>query len=264
MARRSVSRFYSQVSPLTRRNVDLVILDGSGTIFDPFAKSVIESMKSSFRKYGIMLSEAAIAEGMGLKKIDHIKQLISKHTKYDKEDKLVNDIYFSFMGHQKYFLGDSQFTRPLIGMRELFRYCQREHIPIAATTGFNLEMINIIKRTLPKEVTPVPFVSTDLIRRGRPFSDEIEYVLQYYKKASANSTLKAGDTLFDIKEGVNSKCKYVVGLSKHSSMLKEKRYVMSDGKSDEELVKFDMMESGANYVVADGLQLIKLIGSLNT
>ena len=56
-------------------------------------------------------------------------------------------------------------------------------------------------------------VASDEVPNGRPFPDMIEKIKLELGIISSDVVAKIGDTEVDINEGINSGCKYVIGIT---------------------------------------------------
>lgn len=206
------------------------------------------------------LIKKEIVNEIGLRKKEYIATILNKKVG-SVDPNLSNIIYFRYIYYHKKLLNISKINKN----PNLFNYCRKNNIPIGCSSSFTTELIDILIKKLDKKVIPNPFIGADSLRKGKPHPDGINEILSQLNcfenniKRSEN-VIKLADTIYDVKEGVSSEY-LTIGMSKYSPLIHN--HINEKITSAEELVKLDLFEHGAKYVVSDDVHLIELIKSIN-
>jgi len=261
---------------ILKNNVHTVIFDWAGTAVDYGCFAPLEVFIKVFSKKGIQITIEEAREPMGLKKIDHIKAL----TKMKRIDELwkqkygqradqtdIEEIYDDFEKSLLEIL--DKYADPIPGIIETVAELREKGIKIGSTTGYTSEMMKIVSaESAKKGYEPDSIVSSTDTAEGRPKPFMI------YKNAlnlavyPMSRILKVGDTISDIKEGLNAEvwtAAVVMGSSELG--LTKKEAADMDSKKLESMIysvtkKFK--DAGAHYVLEDIKEVTAAVNDINS
>ncbi len=150
---------------------------------------------------------------MGLLKIDHIKAILSMPEVNEKFRALykrdwnkgdVDEMYASFEKHL--FASLKDFTTPIPGVLETMAMLREQGIKIGSTTGYTAKMMEIVRPGAEARGYRVDnLVTPNEVPAGRPAPYMIYKNMIDLAIPSVDQVVKVGDTIADIKEGVNAK-----------------------------------------------------------
>ncbi|OCA89131.1 phosphonoacetaldehyde hydrolase [Bacillus wudalianchiensis] len=263
--------------PLNRctHRVEAVIFDWAGTMVDYGCLAPLEVFKAIFKKRGINVLDEEAREPMGLQKLEHIREMCSMprisrlwRDMYGREpeERDINALYADF--EPMLFSILPAYSNPIPGAVELVERLRNAGIKIGSTTGYTSEMIAIVKQEAKKKgYAPDSLVTSSQVPAGRPFP------WMFYQNAinlevyPMNRMVKVGDTVSDIKEGLNAGA-WSVGVIKGSSELgltKEEVQTMDPALLAEKMkaVAETFTEAGAHYVIESIGELDELLPKIN-
>jgi len=243
------------------KNIDCVILDWAGTTIDYGCFAPLEAFIQAFREKNIEITVEEAREPMGMLKRDHIQAILDMPgiqklwndeygENYTKKD--IEDLYNKF--ETKIFEVLKDFTTPIDGVVEIIKYLKSKNIKIGSTTGYTSEMMRVVTREAKtKGYQPDNWVSSDIVKKGRPYPFMIYKNLLDLGVANTNNVIKIGDTTVDIKEGRNAKV-WSVGVILGSSELgfskKEVENLSElELKNEMKRVRKKMYKAGAHFVI---------------
>lgn len=255
--------------------VQAVIFDWAGTTVDYGCFAPVQVFLEIFRKRGIEITIEEAREPMGLLKIDHIRELLkmkrisnlwisSFGATSDEED--VKAIYSDF--EQILFNVLKNYAKPVPGLVELVSKLRQNGIKIGSTTGYTREMIDVVALEAKKwGYEPDSIVASTEVPAGRPapwmcFQTAIN--LQVFPLCQI---VKVGDTISDIKEGVNAGI-WTVGVLKGGSELGLSEQEVRDMNSFElqermYQAKNRFLNAGADYVIDEVVDLLEILNRIN-
>ena len=257
------------------RKIEAVIFDWAGTTVDYGSFAPVQTFIAAFEKFGITPTNDEVRKPMGIAKIDHIREMlkmerISAEWKnihgrdfteddvreiYELSERLILDILKNFSEPKPYVL------ETVASLRE-------KGIKIGSTTGYNDEMMEIVKKSASEQgYTPDACFTPDSTNKvGRPYPYLIFKNMMELKVKSVDSVVKVGDTAADIAEGNNAGVT-TVGIIEGSSVLgySETEY---NALSDEEKARAKARATetykncGADYILDNMGGLVDLINML--
>ncbi len=192
--------------------IKAVIFDWAGTTVDYgcFAPAIV--FVEIFRKKGIEITIDEARAPMGLMKWDHIKTLcqmdrikaiwIDRFGKQPTEAD-IDSLYKDFQPLLLDVL--PKYSDSIPGVVELMESLRKKGIKIGSTTGYTTEMLEIVaKEAKKKGYQPDAIVTSSDVPAGRPhpwmcFQNALK--LGVYPP---EAIIKVGDTVSDIKEGINA------------------------------------------------------------
>lgn len=242
--------------------ISCIIMDWAGTAVDFGCFAPLHAFLKVFaeeKNINITLRQAR--EPMGMLKIDHIKAILSMpevnqrfndiyHRDWNMDD--VNEMYQSFEKHIFATLKD--FTTPIPGVIDTLNKLRKQGIKIGSTTGYTAEMMQIVRPGAAAQGYVVDnLVTPEDVPAGRPAPYMVYKNMIDLAIPSVDGVLKVGDTIADIKEGLNAKV-WSVGIVTGSNELglTYEEYQVCEPEHLAQLkseVRERMFKAGAHYVL---------------
>ena len=160
------------------------------------------------------------------------------------------------------------YSEPIPGVVDTVEALRKAGIKIGSTTGYTDKMMDIVIPAAEKAGYKVDnCVTSDHLPAGRPYPYMVYRNMIDLAVPSVDCVLKYGDTIADIKEGVNAKV-WTVGVvmgSNELALTQEEVAAMPAGELDARKaeVRRRMLEAGAHYVVDDITELPAIIETIN-
>ena len=256
------------------KKIECVIMDWAGTAIDYGCFAPVSAFIESFRAIGIEVTPEEARRPMGLTKIDHIRALFDmerigeafrqKYGRvYGEED--VKGRYAEFQ--RLLFATLREYTAPISDVIETIDVLRKMGIKIGSTTGYTREMMDVVvPAAAEKGYRTDNCVTSDGLPAGRPYPYMIYKNMCDLAVPSRLSVVKYGDTISDIKEGVNAGVWSVgVILGSNEMGLTEdevKQLPEAELKKRMAAVRNRMYAAGAHYVVDSICELPALIESI--
>ena len=160
------------------------------------------------------------------------------------------------------------YTDPIPGVIPTLEKLRAEGLKIGSTTGYTREMMNVVLPAAQAKGYRVDYCATpNLLPAGRPAPYMIFENLIKLGVDSLDAVVKVGDTIADIKEGVNAKvCSVGVVLGSNEMALTEaETKAMPAAELEVRIadVKERMFAAGASYVILSMEELPALIERMN-
>ena len=211
---------------------------------------------------------------MGLLKIEHIKAILKMpevserfRTAHGREWNQ-NDVAIMYQSFEKHLFASLQdFTTPVPGVIETMEQLRREGIRIGSTTGYTDAMMKIVQPGAAAQGYTVDcLVTPDHLPAGRPAPYMIYRNMTELAIPSVDEVVKVGDTIADIREGLNAKvCSVGVITGSNELGLTEEEYkTMPEPElyTLKQEVRERMMAAGAHYVLDNIRELPDLVHNL--
>lgn len=189
-------------------------MDWAGTAIDYGCFAPLNAFLKVFsEEKGIDITYRQAREPMGLLKIDHIKAILSMPEVNEKflarygrnwnmED--VDEMYCSFEKHL--FASLTDFTTPIPGVLDTITELRERGLKIGSTTGYTRAMMDVVRpEAAAKGYVVDNLVTPDGLPAGRPAPYMIYQNMIDLAIPSVDQVVKVGDTIADIREGVNAK-----------------------------------------------------------
>ena len=257
-------------------NKPLGIMDWAGTAVDYGCFAPLNAFLKVFsEEKGIDITYRQAREPMGLLKIDHIKAILSMPEVNEKFRALykrdwnkgdVDEMYASFEKHL--FASLKDFTTPIPGVLETMAMLREQGIKIGSTTGYTAKMMEIVRPGAEAKGYRVDnLVTPNEVPAGRPAPYMIYKNMIDLAIPSVDQVVKVGDTIADIKEGVNAKV-WSVGIVTGSNEMgvSEDEYNSRPAEEWESLkkeVRERMLAAGAHFVLDTIAELPACIEKIN-
>ena len=232
------------------KKISCVIMDWAGTAVDFGCFAPLNAFLKVFsEEKGIDITYRQAREPMGLWNMDD-----------------VNEMYRSFEKHL--FSSLRNFTDPIPGVLDTMKLLREEGIRIGSTTGYTQAMMEVVRPDAAAKGYVVDnLVTPDDVPAGRPAPYMIYKNMIDLAIPSVDNVVKVGDTIADIKEGVNAKV-WSVGIVTGSNEmgLTEEEY---NHRSSDELIELKrevrerMLNAGAHFVLDNIMELPSCIEKIN-
>lgn len=258
------------------KKISCVIMDWAGTAVDFGCFAPLNAFLKVFsEEKGIDITYRQAREPMGLLKIDHIKAILNMpevnekfRVRYGRDWNMedVNEMYVSFEKHL--FASLSNFTTPIPGVLDTIKELRESGIKIGSTTGYTQAMMDVVRAgAAAKGYVVDNLVTPDNLPAGRPAPYMIYKNMIDLAIPSVDNIVKVGDTIADIKEGVNAKV-WSIGIITGSNEMgiTEEEY---NRRTPDELaalkleVRERMMAAGAHFVLDNITELPACIEKIN-
>lgn len=257
------------------KKIECVIMDWAGTAIDYGCFAPVAAFLKAFTAKGLTISMEEARGPMGMTKIDHIRELFKltgvtgqfkARYKRDWTEEDVKAIYKEFERHL--FASLEEYTTPIPGVIEVIEKLRKEGIKIGSTTGYTTAMMDVLlPGAAAQGYTTDNCVTSNHLPAGRPQPYMIYRNMIDLAIPSAKSVIKYGDTIADIKEGVNAGV-WTIGVILGSNEM-GLTHAETEQLSPEELkprmaaVKKRMYMAGAHYVVNTIAELPEIIEIIN-
>lgn len=258
------------------KKISCVIMDWAGTAIDFGCFAPLNAFLKVFsEEKGIDITYRQAREPMGLLKIDHIKAILNMpevnekfRARYGRDWNMedVNEMYVSFEKHL--FASLSNFTTPIPGVLDTIKELRESGIKIGSTTGYTQAMMDVVRPgAAAKGYVVDNLVTPDNLPAGRPAPYMIYKNMIDLAIPSVDNVVKVGDTIADIKEGINAKV-WSIGIITGSNEMgiTEEEY---NRRTPDELaalkqeVRERMMAAGAHFVLDNITELPACIEKIN-
>jgi phosphonoacetaldehyde hydrolase len=258
--------------------VKLVVVDLAGTVADYGSRAPAGAFVELFKRNGVEVSDAQARGPMGMEKQDHIRTMTqipdiadkwrAAHDGRDCTEADVEAMYKEFIPLQVNAL--PAYCDLIPGTIEAMAELRGRGIRIAATTGYNTDMMNVVLECMKKQgFEPETAVCASDVPAGRPAPWMILECMSRLGVYPAESVVNIGDTIPDIAAGLNAGV-WSVGVTRTGNMLG-----LSLGEADAldgaarkarlEKAGAVMAQAGAHFV-AEGIErcprIVELIDSM--
>ncbi|MCC0643656.1 MULTISPECIES: 2-aminoethylphosphonate--pyruvate transaminase [unclassified Clostridioides] len=241
--------------------IKAVVFDWAGTTVDYGCFAPLNVFIEIFKRRGIDVTMEEARKPMGKLKIDHIREMcemdrikniwVENFGGFPTEED-VNKLYAEF--EPMLFETLEEYTTPIPHVVETIEKLRKNGLKIGSTTGYTREMMNIVEPNAAKKgYSPDFLVTPSEVSQGRP------YPWMCYKNAEAlgvspmSAMVKVGDTLSDVKEGINAGM-WSVAVIKGSSELGLTQEEVENMDKEELKIKMEAVskkfkEAGAHFVI---------------
>lgn len=250
-------------------------MDWAGSAVDYGCFAPVAAFINSFKGIDVNVTAEEARKPMGLTKIDHVRALFNMEriggefkTRYGRtynEDD-VQGRYGEFK--KNLFATLTDFTDPIPGVVETINSLREKGIKIGSTTGYTAEMMEVVVPAAASKGYKVDnWVTSDNLPAGRPYPYMIYKNMCDLAVPSRFSVLKYGDTVSDVKEGVNAGV-WSVGVVMGSNVMgltEEEVKAMPAAELNRRKLdaRMKLYAAGAHYVVDNITELPALIEAIN-
>ena len=193
--------------------VEGVIFDWAGTTVDFGCFAPVNVFISIFKNAGVEVTMEEARRPMGMLKIDHIREMLSMpriltlwEEKYGRSfnEKDVESLYAEF--EPALMASLTAYTDPIPEVIDTVGLLRENGLKIGSTTGYTSTMMDVVvPNAAEKGYLPDVYVTPDetgLV--GRPYPYMIYRNMEKLKLSAAWKIVKVGDTISDVKEGMNA------------------------------------------------------------
>ncbi len=257
--------------------VRLVIADLAGTTLDYGSRAPAGAFIELFRRYGMTATTYQARGPMGLHKRDHIREMLhhpdlaaqwaAGHNGDAWTEDDVEAMFREFIPLQLGVL--PQFTEMIPGAADTFQTLRDRGIALAATTGYNREMTDLVLEAAARQgYRPDVALCAAEVAAGRPAPWMIYRCMEATGVYPLNAVVKVGDTVSDVEAGVNAGV-WSVGVAKTGNMLGLDRTeveALTDKDLEERLVvaREALTRAGAFAVIDSISELPNIINHIET
>ena len=258
------------------KKIECIIMDWAGTAVDYGCFAPVAAFIKAFAGKGLTIDVEQTRKPMGLPKIQHIRELltmpevneqfINRYRRAWTEEDVVelNHLFEKYL-----FASLKEYTDPIPGVIPTLEKLRAEGLKIGSTTGYTREMMDVVLPEAQAKGYRVDYCATrNLLPSGRPAPYMIFENLTKLAIPSLDAVVKVGDTIADIKEGVNAKV-WSVGVilgSNEMALTEEETHALPAAELENRIaeVKQRMLAAGASYVIRSIEELPALIQLINS
>lgn len=249
-----------------------IIFDWAGTTVDYGCMAPVRAFDEAFKSFGIEPTMEEIRKPMGMLKVDHVRTMLKMERinnlwkeKYNRDwtEDDVQKIYE--ISERKIFEVLDKYTDIKPHVLETIIEIRNKGLKIGSTTGYTSDMMKIVTdRAKQQGYTPDFWISPDMVNsKGRPYPYMIFRNMEALELISVDKVLKVGDTIADIKEGVNAGID-TVGIIEGSSLMglsQEEYEALSEDKKNAMDLKVvsAYQDAGTKYIIRDISGLLDIL-----
>ena len=257
------------------KKIECVIMDWAGTAVDYGCFAPVAAFLKAFAEKELTVTMEEARGPMGMTKIDHIRELFKlpgvteqfkqRYSRTWTEEDVVS-IYKEFEKHLFASLGE--YTTPIPGVIEVIEKLKKEGIKIGSTTGYTTAMMDIVlPGAAAQGYTTDNCVTSNHLPAGRPQPYMVYQNMIDLAIPSVQRVIKYGDTIADIKEGVNAGV-WTIGVilgSNEMGLTREETEKLPLDELNRRMatVRKRMYMAGAHYVVNTIAELPEMIEIIN-
>lgn len=256
--------------------IEGVILDWAGTAVDYGCFAPVNVFVDIFKNAGIEVTMEEARAPMGMLKIDHIRAMLSMprvsalwEARYGKafSDQDVERLYAEF--EPALMTSLSEYTDPIPGVIETVAALKAQGLKIGSTTGYTSSMMEVVvANARQKGYSPdVYFTPDNTHSKGRPYPYMIYRNMEALQLSASWKVVKVGDTVSDVKEGVNAgvwSVGVVIGSSELGLSMDEFQ-AMAESEREAAISKVEQtfIRHGADFTIRTMRELPQLIERIN-
>ena len=194
--------------------IELVVFDMAGTTVKD-KNFVGAAFQQAMKSHGYDIAIQDVNPLMGYEKPLAIRMMLeTREPNKDKiTDELISEIHSHFVNGMIQFYSTTQEIGPLPNVEETFATLRDAGVKIALNTGFSRDIADVIIDRLGWSDKIDCLVASDEVAYCRPYPDMINKIMEELHISSAANVAKVGDTEVDINEGINARCKFVIGIT---------------------------------------------------
>lgn len=257
------------------KKIECIIMDWAGTAVDYGCFAPVAAFLRAFNEIGVTVTMEQARRPMGMAKIDHIRELFGMEGVGERFEELYHrpwteaDVIAMNKKFEGYlFASLADYTTPIPGVIDTLAKLGAQGIKIGSTTGYTKAMMDVVlPNASAKGYMTDNCVTPDGLPGGRPHPYMIYKNMIDLGITSVDSVLKYGDTIADIKEGVNAKV-WTVGVvlgSNEMGLTQEETFAMAADELEQRKaeVRQRMLNAGAHTVVDTIAELPAVIDEIN-
>lgn len=195
------------------KKIECIIMDWAGTAVDYGCFAPVAAFIEAFAEKGLTIDVVQTRKPMGLPKIQHIRELLSMPevngqfiARYQRAWTEEDVVELNRLFEKHLFASLENYTDPIPGVIPTLEKLRADSLKIGSTTGYTREMMDVVLPAAQAKGYRVDYCATpNLFPAGRPAPYMIFENLIKLAVPSLDAVVKVGDTIADIKEGVNAK-----------------------------------------------------------
>ncbi len=246
------------------RKIEAIILDWSGTLVDYGCMATEEIYREIFQEFNIELTTKEIRAKMGIEKVDHIRAILEsnrvselwlENTGMEPNEGDVRELNRAF--ERKIFEKVEKYSDPKEYVLNALETIRESGVRIGSTTSYSTEVMEFLTKIASKKGLEVDcWINADQVKgQGRPNPYMIFKNMEKMGIGSVRNVIKVGDTVNDIKEGINAGV-ITIGVIDGSSEMglsytEFEALNYGDQKILREKVANKFKSAGADYVIND-------------
>lgn len=197
-------------------SIKLVVFDIAGTTVKD-DHNVSKAFQAALKMYNYEVPLEFINPLMGYEKNQAITQMLHLHEPDESKitPALVNEIHREFVKQMIWFYQNEPSIVPLPNVEETFAKLHEQGVLVGVNTGFSKDIAEtVINRLQWREKGLIDYlVGSDEVELGRPHPYMIQKMMYEAGITDPLEVAKVGDTEVDVREGLNTGCKYVIGVT---------------------------------------------------
>lgn len=258
------------------KKIECIIMDWAGTAVDYGCFAPVAAFISAFSEKGLTIDVVQTRKPMGLPKIQHIRELLTMPevnsqflNRYQRAWTEEDVVELNRLFEKYLFASLKEYTDPISGVIPTLEKLRVDGLKIGSTTGYTREMMDVVLPAAQAKGYHVDYCATpNLLPAGRPAPYMVFENLTKLAVPCLDAVVKVGDTIADIREGVNAKV-WSVGIVLGSNEMglteaETKALTATELESRVNEVKERMLAAGASYVIRTIEELPALIETINS
>lgn len=257
------------------KKIECVIFDWAGTTVDYGCFAPVAAFAQAFKALELDITTEQVRGPMGMTKINHIRELFKLEAisnqfqqKFGRNWTEEDVIQMNKTFEKHLFASLSEYTTPIPGVIDLVSELREKGLKIGSTTGYTRAMMDIVEpQAAAKGYQPDCCVTSNNLPAGRPSPYMIYQNMIHLKVENPLSIVKVGDTIADIKEGVNAGVWSIgvilgsseMGLNIEETLAMDRHFLHKQMKQ----VRYKMYRAGAHYVIDTLKDLPYIIDIIN-
>jgi phosphonoacetaldehyde hydrolase len=256
--------------------IEGVIFDWAGTTVDFGCFAPVNIFLKVFKLAGIEVTMEEARRPMGILKRDHIKAMLEMPriaqmwtVKYGRDfnEKDIDDLYDDF---QPLLLSSlKEYTDPIPEVVDTVKLLRIKGMKIGSTTGYTDEMMKIVSNGAKKKgYEPDFWITPDsTCSYGRPYPYMIFRNIETLRLSAPWKVVKVGDTVADIKEGINAgvwSVGVVIGSSQMGLSYEEFKTLSENDKNEAiKNTEESFLKAGSDFTIRTMGELPGLVERIN-
>lgn len=239
-----------------------VIFDWAGTTVDYGCRGPVAVFSRAFEKFGIFPTDFETRQPMGREKKEHVAAMLSMPRIEENwleiygrkpDDKDVANIFALVQELMPATLAD--FAEPVPQCGDVLEQLRHKNIKIGSCTGYSRNMMTeLIPRATAGGFAPDCLVTADEVPQGRPYPWMCWQNCMKLGLFPPETVVKVGDTVADIKEGLNAGHWSVAVVRSSNAMGKSAAELEAMSEAErlarEKEIAGSFRKAGAHYVIA--------------
>lgn len=197
-------------------SIKLVVFDIAGTTVKD-DHEVSKAFQAAMKKSGYAVAISKIDPLMGYEKTLAIRKMLGEHEPDESiiTDALVSTIHKEFVQQMINFYQYEPGIEPLPNVEKTLAALRANGVLVGINTGFSRDIADtIVTRLQWREKGLIDYVvGSDEVEFGRPHPYMIQKMMLAGGITDPLEVAKVGDTEVDVREGQNTGCKYVIGVT---------------------------------------------------